>query len=101
MLELGPLEEEAHREVGQCAAAVADWLVARGQRSDWIADEAARSGMPAGRVRRAADNAEAAQLVREIMGSPMGEAPFAILVKGSRGMRMEEVVTDLTAGGKP
>jgi UDP-N-acetylmuramoyl-tripeptide--D-alanyl-D-alanine ligase len=101
MLELGPLEEEAHREVGQCAAAVADWLVARGQRSDWIADEAARSGMPAGRVRRAADNAEAAQIVREIMGSPMGEAPFAILVKGSRGMRMEEVVTDLTAGGKP
>jgi UDP-N-acetylmuramoyl-tripeptide--D-alanyl-D-alanine ligase len=98
MLELGPLEESAHREVGQSAAEVADWLVTRGPRSRWIADEATRSGMSADRVHSAPGNPEAAEIVREIMErSPEGE-PVAVLVKGSRGMRMEEVVRDLTAG---
>lgn len=99
MLELGPQEEEAHREVGQCAAHVADWLIARGERSRWIADEARRKGMPADHVRLARGNPEAARIVREIMGAETADGPVAILVKGSRGMRMEEVVTELSAGG--
>jgi UDP-N-acetylmuramoyl-tripeptide--D-alanyl-D-alanine ligase len=98
MLELGPQEEAAHREVGRCAAEAADWLVARGARSSWIADEATRSGMPAEHVLRVPGNAEAAQTVREIMET---NAPVAVLVKGSRGMRMEEVVQELTAGETP
>ncbi len=98
MLELGPLEEAAHREVGRFAAGAADWLVARGARSGWIAEEATRSGMPAEHVRQVPGNAEAAQTVREIMERESRNAPVAILVKGSRGMRMEEVVEKLTTG---
>ena len=45
MLELGPIEEEAHRIVGRRVAEVADLLIAVGQRARWIADEARLSGM--------------------------------------------------------
>jgi UDP-N-acetylmuramoyl-tripeptide--D-alanyl-D-alanine ligase len=98
MLELGPQEEEAHRSVGRRTAEVADWLVARGERSRWVAEEAGRSGMPGDRIRLAAGNTEAARLVREIMGAETGDGPVAILIKGSRGMRMEDVVKELGAG---
>jgi UDP-N-acetylmuramoyl-tripeptide--D-alanyl-D-alanine ligase len=98
MLELGPEEEASHREVGERAALVADWLVARGERSVWIADEAERRGMPPERVRRVPDNEAAVAAVREILagwanGTATGE--WSVLVKGSRGMRMEEVVNGL------
>jgi len=100
MLELGPLEEQAHREIGEEAAHVADWLVVRGERSQWLADAAELSGLPAERVVRAASNMEAvAALERIIDGSEAGsvrsDVEWAILVKGSRGMEMEEVVSGL------
>lgn len=98
MLELGPLEEAGHREVGRSAAAAADWLVTRGPRSRWIADEAARAGMPGDHVRQVPGNVEAAETVREIVAAEAGDEPIAILVKGSRGMNMEEVVLELTGG---
>lgn len=94
MLELGPEEEAAHRAVGQRAAGIADWLVARGPRSNWIADEAARRGMLPERVRHVPDNASAVAVVGEIVREPSAQG-WAILVKGSRGMRMEEVVSSL------
>jgi UDP-N-acetylmuramoyl-tripeptide--D-alanyl-D-alanine ligase len=94
MLELGPEEEAAHRAVGERAAGIADWLVARGPRSSWIADEAARHGMPPGRVHHVPDNEAAVAVVREIVRAPSAQG-WSILVKGSRGMRMEEVVSSL------
>jgi UDP-N-acetylmuramoyl-tripeptide--D-alanyl-D-alanine ligase len=113
MLELGPGEEEAHREVGACAAGAADWLVLRGARAAWIADEALRRGMPPGRVVQTEDNQEAVQAVRDIASRPAvpaGARPGAgdeeadgnagaVLVKGSRGMRMEEIVEGLRGEG--
>jgi UDP-N-acetylmuramoyl-tripeptide--D-alanyl-D-alanine ligase len=54
MLELGALEEQAHREVGERAARVADWLIALGPRSQWLADSAELHGLPAERVIRTA-----------------------------------------------
>jgi UDP-N-acetylmuramoyl-tripeptide--D-alanyl-D-alanine ligase len=98
MLELGPEEEACHREVGERAALVADWLVTRGDRSRWIADEAERRGMPPHRVQRVSDNSAAVAAVREILaheidGDTTGD--WSVLVKGSRGMRMEEVVNGL------
>jgi UDP-N-acetylmuramoyl-tripeptide--D-alanyl-D-alanine ligase len=97
MLELGAEEEEAHRQVGGRAAEVADWLVVRGPRSAWIAEEAERLGFPAARVRRAGTNQETVEVVRSIVAEP-GDTDtnqWAVLVKGSRGMRMEEVVSGL------
>jgi UDP-N-acetylmuramoyl-tripeptide--D-alanyl-D-alanine ligase len=113
MLELGSEEEAAHQQVGERAARVADWLVVRGPRSAWIAEGAERSGLPAGRVLRTETNREAVEIVREIVrgrvaaestrpSSTDDETPhlpsprWAVLVKGSRGMRMEEVVQGLT-----
>jgi UDP-N-acetylmuramoyl-tripeptide--D-alanyl-D-alanine ligase len=98
MLELGPLEESSHREVGARVAEVADWLVARGPRTRWIAEEAQRRGMRPERVRFAASNREAAEIAREIMEEGTAGGSVAILVKGSRGLRMEEVVDDLRTG---
>ncbi|HEX6510312.1 MAG TPA: UDP-N-acetylmuramoyl-tripeptide--D-alanyl-D-alanine ligase [Chloroflexota bacterium] len=104
MLELGPAEESAHRELGERAAEVADWLVVRGPRGAWIADAAERHGLPAGHVVRTLSNAEALQAVREVVGGDImaGRVPAAdeeiewtVLVKGSRGMQMEEVVAGL------
>ncbi|MBV9282787.1 MAG: hypothetical protein JOZ41_22150, partial [Chloroflexi bacterium] len=116
MLELGPGEEEAHRQVGERAAEVADWLVVRGERGGWIAEAAARKGLPLDRIARASSNADAVARVRAIVGPSTGEADptrtmqgakpggdeppvaWSVLVKGSRGMRMEEVVEGLRGG---
>jgi UDP-N-acetylmuramoyl-tripeptide--D-alanyl-D-alanine ligase len=100
MLELGALEEQAHREVGERAARVADWLIALGPRSQWLADSAELHGLPAERVIRTASNSEAVSAVEQIIAptpssSDRSATDWAILVKGSRGMEMEEVVRGL------
>lgn len=93
MLELGQGEEESHRQVGIRAAEVADWLVVRGPRSAWIAEEAEHHGLAPERVIAATSNAAAADAVRDIMTPAGGQ--WAVLVKGSRGMAMEEIVQAL------
>ncbi|MGH2442224.1 MAG: UDP-N-acetylmuramoyl-tripeptide--D-alanyl-D-alanine ligase [Chloroflexota bacterium] len=110
MLELGPAEQEAHQRVGERVAEVADWLIVRGERARWIAASAESHGFPADHVCRAESNSEAVNAVHRILGrfvppSPTGGAPrmqrpeaiepWSILVKGSRGMGMEEVVQGL------
>jgi UDP-N-acetylmuramoyl-tripeptide--D-alanyl-D-alanine ligase len=100
MLELGPLEEQAHREVGTRAAEVADWLVVRGPRSRWLADEAELHGLSPERVVRTESNLEAVKAIEHILklgsaGRARANDDWAILVKGSRGMEMEEIVAAL------
>ncbi|MDY7040817.1 MAG: UDP-N-acetylmuramoyl-tripeptide--D-alanyl-D-alanine ligase [Chloroflexota bacterium] len=92
MLELGSYEEEGHRKVGRRAVDVAAILVAVGPRGRIIGEEALACGMPADRVYFAEDNAPAITWLRTVI------APSdVILVKGSRGMAMEEIVTALSA----
>lgn len=90
MLELGAIEEEAHRMVGRRAAEVADLLIVVGQRARWIAEEAHAAGMPIGQIIRVETNQEVVQALKDLMGP--GDY---VLVKGSRGVAMEEIVAAL------
>jgi UDP-N-acetylmuramoyl-tripeptide--D-alanyl-D-alanine ligase len=91
MLELGPGEAQAHRELGEYAAhAGLDALIAVGPLSAEMASafEAASAGTPP--VFRAADAAEAAAVARDLVGP--GDV---VLVKGSRGIALEAVAEAL------
>lgn len=90
MLELGEIEEQAHRMVGRRAAEVADIVISVGPRARWIADEARASGLRADQVTMLATNAEAIELLRE----QLRPGDYA-LIKGSRGAAMEAIVAAL------
>jgi UDP-N-acetylmuramoyl-tripeptide--D-alanyl-D-alanine ligase len=93
MLELGFMEEEAHRLVGRRAAEVADALVVVGRRGRWIGEEALSVGMGADQVLLAADLETAVAILREII-----TGDDTILVKGSLGMNMSRIVAELGEG---
>ncbi len=90
MLELGAYEEEGHRKVGRRVLDVAAVLITVGERGRLIAEAALAWGMEAEKVIIAEDNDSAIARLREIVAP--GDI---ILVKGSRGMKMEEIVTAL------
>lgn len=90
MLELGEAETEGHRQVGRAVVSTADLLVTVGQRARLIAEEARRLGLS--QIWHVDSNAEAiAWLQRELMAGDV------VLIKGSRGMKMEEIVRALRA----
>jgi UDP-N-acetylmuramoyl-tripeptide--D-alanyl-D-alanine ligase len=92
MLELGSLSEQEHRIVGRRAADAADLVLAFGELAMWIADEADRSpGGQATVVRFSPDRRQ--DLVDYLAGALRSED--VVLLKGSRGLRMEEVVEAL------
>jgi UDP-N-acetylmuramoyl-tripeptide--D-alanyl-D-alanine ligase len=98
MYELGSYEEEAHKLVGRRARDVADLLVTVGRLGRTIGEEALRAGMPAGSVHSVESNAQAAELLLTLIEpAAFGDV---ILVKGSRGLAMEEIVTALQQGGE-
>lgn len=92
MLELGPLEARAHTRLGaQVAKAGIDLFVAVGPRSARAAKAAARPGAAASpQVRQFPDSDAAAPFVAGAC-----RAGDLVLVKGSRGMKMERVVQAL------
>lgn len=95
MLELGDYAEEGHRQVGRAAVeSGVDVLITRGQNSQWIGMEAVAAGMPPSSVYHCSCNKDVINLLDTIVQS--GDT---ILVKGSRGMKMEEVVSHLLKGG--
>jgi len=99
MYELGAYEAEAHKLVGRRARDVADLLVTVGCLGRTIGEEAVKAGMPADAVHAVESNAEAVeQLLALIEPAPGGDV---ILVKGSRGLAMEEIVTALQRGRVP
>jgi UDP-N-acetylmuramoyl-tripeptide--D-alanyl-D-alanine ligase len=93
MLELGSYEETGHRMVGARAASVADEVMAVGPRARWIAEEAVKAGLPASHVTHFEELPPAIEALRRRVG-----AGDVVLVKGSRGMRMDRIVDSLAEG---
>jgi len=90
MLELGSNENELHRALGVQAARVADRLYLYGELTAHTADGALSAGMDAADIIRASCHEE---IVTDIMGH--AEAGDFVLVKGSRGMRMDKVAESI------
>ncbi|GHE41292.1 UDP-N-acetylmuramoyl-tripeptide--D-alanyl-D-alanine ligase [Streptomyces longispororuber] len=87
MLELGDADEAEHRAVGAYAASRADVVVAVGARP--LADGAAEQAVAV----EVADNAAAVAWLRGRL-----TAGDVVLVKASRGARLDEVAAELTSG---
>ena len=93
MLELGPGELDLHRDVGRFAAGAGlSLLVCFGKRARALGEGAQEAGLPAECIEYTEDPAEAVRLVRSRM-----RPEDVVLVKGSRGMRMERI-SDALAG---
>ena len=91
MLELGPMTDEAHREVGRAVAALpADELVGLGRAAQLAVEAAKEAGLAEARHLTTFEDTVAHLLKRLTAGD-------VVLVKGSRGMRMERVVDALVA----
>lgn len=93
MFELGALTEASHRRIGEAAAASGlDLLVGVGAASAGLCRAAIDAGMPEERVFHLHDAAEAGRFLQDRI-----HPGDLLLVKGSRGMRMERVVKELMA----
>jgi UDP-N-acetylmuramoyl-tripeptide--D-alanyl-D-alanine ligase len=92
MLELGETSERFHREVGEFAAGCKfDALVCVGPQATFVKEAALAAGMDPARVTHFADSAAAAdEVVRWLHPGDL------ILLKGSRGMRLEKVADAIT-----
>jgi UDP-N-acetylmuramoyl-tripeptide--D-alanyl-D-alanine ligase len=92
MLELGEDGARLHREAGKCAGFL-DGLITVGDLGREIGRGAVEAGLDAGRVQEAASGESAAAMLLPELGK--GDV---VLVKGSRGMRLETAVAQLLAG---
>jgi UDP-N-acetylmuramoyl-tripeptide--D-alanyl-D-alanine ligase len=91
MLELGYYEQEGHEKVGMRALEVADVLVTVGALARIIGEVALRWGMSSNQVHMLEDNDEAITLLKQLV-----RGDDVVLVKGSRAMKMEEIVNALS-----
>ena len=94
MLELGANSRALHEQCGAAAAAsqIDELLAVGGPAADGYVDGARTGGMAASRVHRFADSRTAASAVTTLV-----RAGDVVLVKGSRGTRMD-VIADALAG---
>ena len=92
MLELGELSDELHREAGRfIAGSSIHELVTVGDGAAKSAEAAIEAGMTEDRVSIYRTNKQAAAQLRETLSE--GDI---VLIKGSRGVKMEEIVRDLS-----
>jgi len=96
ILELGSFEDEGHRIVGRRAAAVVKVLFTVGDRARIIAEQAMTNGLLGSAVHVAADKDELIEMLRGTLRQ--GDV---VLVKGSRGVRMEDVVEHIRDRTEP
>jgi UDP-N-acetylmuramoyl-tripeptide--D-alanyl-D-alanine ligase len=94
MLELGDSSEELHRECGRAAAGLRkiDWIFGvQGYAADFV-DAAVKAGHPQERTRVFGNSQEAAKFLEQFIAP--GDL---LLLKGSRGVRMERVLEAIDA----
>jgi UDP-N-acetylmuramoyl-tripeptide--D-alanyl-D-alanine ligase len=96
MLELGPASARLHREAGLQAASFRsiDWIFGVQGDAQRLLDGAVEAGHPIARQEFFADSAEAASFLPGFL-----EAGDLVLLKASRGVRLERVVEALRAAG--
>jgi len=92
MLELGATAVELHREAGRHAAGKVDWIFGVRGDAQEIVEGAVAAGHPAARARFFESSEAAAAFLAEFV-----ETGDFVLVKGSRGVKMERIVEALRA----
>src|ERR1700756_3950538 len=94
MRELGAASPELHREAGQFAAKTGkiDWVIGVAGDGAQIVEGAVAAGLPRARVKFFATPQEAAEFLADFIA-----AGDLLLVKGSRGVKMEQIVDALIA----
>ena len=92
MLELGPASAELHREAGRAAAATGklDWIIGVQGDAENFVRGAVEAGHPAARTKFCATSAEAGAFLENLI-----ERGDVLLLKGSRGVKMERIVEAL------
>jgi UDP-N-acetylmuramoyl-tripeptide--D-alanyl-D-alanine ligase len=93
MRELGPSAADLHRETGRNVGAALGLLVAVGEMAPHLLEGAAEAGLPAASRLAFPDAAAAAAALPGLV-----RPGDAVLVKGSRGVKLEVVVDALVAG---
>ena len=94
MRELGDASPALHRQAGRFAAATGaiDWVLGVEGDAAQMLDEAAKAGMPRERLKYLPSSLEAAEFLKGFVAP--GDL---VLVKGSRGVKMERIVEALLA----
>jgi len=93
MLELGDYTEKGHRQVGAAMAEnKIDYLIAVGERANFIVEAAKQAGLNSERIFHFASAIEAGEFLRDKL-----KAGDVVLVKGSQGMRLEKAIKEIMA----
>lgn len=86
MLELGSQSAVLHQEVGRQAAKLVDTLIVMGEMNDDVAKGYFEGGKTAEKIKKVSSHEEAINILRDMI-----QPGDRVLVKGSRGMRMEKI----------
>lgn len=90
MLELGEISEQEHMNAGIQASEIFDVIICIGSDAKYIGKGAIENGFDKGRVYYFANNEEAVSEINSIL-----RPGDAVLMKGSRGMKLEEVAESI------
>jgi UDP-N-acetylmuramoyl-tripeptide--D-alanyl-D-alanine ligase len=86
MLELGAQSADLHQEVGRQAAKLVDTLIVMGDMNDDVAKGYFEGGKTSDKIKMVKSHEEAINILRDMI-----QPGDRVLVKGSRGMRMEKI----------
>ena len=95
MLEMGDFSEQAHLEIGRAVPGNAEFLICCGNEAVNIAKGANEAGMPFSSINQFENSDMAGPFLAELV-----KKGDVILIKGSRGMKMENVIKYIETGGK-
>ncbi len=88
MLELGKFSKKAHQQIGEIIAESSiSKLITVGEKAQFTASSAKDCGMSSEDIYKCETNQQAAAILKEII-----DADDAVVLKGSRGMHLEEII---------